>query len=340
MLHGHGDDGYRHAGGVRANFSSNVRPGGLPAGLSEHLAGCIERVSVYPEVAAETLTARLARAAGVAPENVLVTAGGTAAIYLVAQAFRARRSCVVIPTFAEYEDACAANGHRLEFLRWEEFVRGARVGGDLLWLCNPNNPTGAVLARATLLDRISAQPETLFVVDQAYADFCAEPALTPRECLTHPNLLLLQSLTKRFGIPGLRIGSVAGAVETITALRRLQPPWAVGALELAAGEFSCRTDPDEARGPAGYLEEARQLQHALASIDGVEVEPSSTGFFLVRLAKRTGAELKAYLLEEHGFLVRDAGNFRGLDERCVRIAAQEPERNRALVEAIRRWMRT
>jgi threonine-phosphate decarboxylase len=339
MLSGHGDDGYRHATTVRANFSSNVRPGGLPSGLREHLAGSIERVGVYPEAAAETLTARIARESGVGVENVLVTPGSTAAIYLIAQAFRGERSCVVIPTFGEYEDACVLHAHRVAFLRWEELAAGALPDADLVWLCNPNNPTGAVLPRGTLLALIAARPATLFIVDLAYADFCDEPPLIPPDSCAGPNLVLLHSFTKRCGVPGLRLGFVTGAVETIAALRRFQPPWAVGALELAAGEFLCAPARDGGAGwRAEYLAAARELQRALAAIAGVQVEPSSTGFFLIRLGRRTGAEMKAHLLQQHGLLVRDAGNFRGLDACCVRIAVQRPDENRQLVEAIRRWM--
>lgn len=340
MLRGHGDDGYRHPTVVRANFSSNVRPGGPPAGLCAHLAGGIERIGVYPEAAAETLTTRIADAHGVEAENVLVTPGSTAAIWLIAQAFRAQRSCVVIPTFAEYEDACAVHEHQLVFASWPDFAAGALPEAELAWLCNPNNPTGAVLPRRTLLTLIAARPDTRFVVDLAYAAFGEEPPLTAQDSRTYPNLVLLHSFTKRFGIPGLRLGFVTGAAETVGKLRRFQPPWAVGALELAAGEFVQPARADESAWRGEYLAAARELQRALAAIDGIEVAPSATGFFLVKLRGRTGAELKAHLLQAHGLLVRDAGNFRGLDRHWVRIASQRPAENQQLVEAIRRWMRS
>lgn len=190
MLHGHGDDGYRHGRAVRANFSSNVPPRRWPAGLRRHVVRRLDGVGRYPEVAAETLTALLARRHGLARENVLVTAGATAAIHLVAQAFHGCRSCVVIPTFAEYEDAGRANGHRLSFVRWDDFAAGRRrPAADLVWVCNPNNPTGAVLGRERLREIARAQPRRIFVVDLAYADLCDEPSLRPRDAVMEGNLL-------------------------------------------------------------------------------------------------------------------------------------------------------
>ena len=339
MLHGHGDDGYRHPGAVRVNFSSNVMPGGCPPGLTEHLQSRLATIDTYPEAAAETLTALIADHEGVAPEHVLVTNGATAAIHLVAQAFRARHACVITPTFAEYEDACAANDCPLSFLPWKDFAAGAEPPGDWVWLCNPNNPTGAVLPRERLQARIRSRPETLFVIDLAYAELCAEPPLTAGDCLACPNLLLIKSLTKRFAIPGLRLGYLVAAAELRQKVRRFSAPWSVNSLALAAGEFLLKTKP-AARPLAVYLAEAREFQRWLAAINGVVVEPSSTGYFLFRLGRGSGAELKTYLLREHGFLVRDAGNFRGLDAGCVRVATRRPEQNRALVAAIEQWMRS
>lgn len=340
MLHGHGDDGYRHPGRVKVNFSSNVLPGGCPPGLTAHLQACLPALGSYPEAAAETLTAQLAHREAVAPENVLVTNGATAAIHLIAQAFRARPAGVVTPTFAEYADACRANGGRPAEVDWADFAGGASVAAGLVWLCNPNNPTGAVLPPGWLRARIRSQPETIFVVDLAYADLCAEPALTAADGPACPNLLLVKSLTKRFAIPGLRLGYVLGPEALLREVRRCSPPWAVNSLALAAGEYLLRTDPPPAWPLADYLAEARAFRLALAQVEGVTVLPSVTGYFLCRPARGSGAELKAWLLREHGFLVRDAGNFRGLDAAQVRVATQRPEQNRALVEAIRQWMRS
>ena len=113
MLHGHGDDGYRHPSDIVADFSTNVWYGGEPAGLKEYVFSQWPRVNRYPEVLAESLAARAAAHHGVAPGQVLMSSGTTETIYLVAQAWARRRSTVVTPAFAEYEDAGRLHGHQL-----------------------------------------------------------------------------------------------------------------------------------------------------------------------------------------------------------------------------------
>lgn len=206
MLHGHGDDGYRNERILRANFSSNVRPGGVPSALRDHLRTQLDRAGTYPEVAAESLTALLAAQHRVTPGQVLVTNGAVAAIYLVAQAWRGARSVVVGPTFSEYADAARLEEHAVTSISREDFTVERFGEATLVWLCNPNNPTGEVLSRDLLLGVIDRHPGVMFVVDLAYADFCATAPLCAADTETRTNLVLLHSLTKNFGIPGLRLG--------------------------------------------------------------------------------------------------------------------------------------
>jgi len=337
MIHGHGDDGYRYGREFTANFSSNVwLPTRLEA-LRDHLFARFNCVTRYPEAAGESLEAMIAEIQGVHVENLLMTNGATAGIYTVAHALHGRSSTIVFPTFSEYEDACRVNGHTLDFLAWEEFAAGAKPVGDVVWVCNPNNPTGAVLDAAGLQARIDTHPEKLWVVDQAYMDFCLEPALPLRAVRARSNLILVRSKTKRFGIPGLRLGYVAASAELIRTLGRFCPPWSLNVMAIEAGKFLLRDRFEPAL--AEYLTETQRFRIALAEIPGVEPLPTKTGYFLVRLAEgRDSTRLKNDLIERHGILIRDAANFRGLDRRYVRLATQRPEQNQLLVEALRAWM--
>ncbi len=337
MLHGHGDDGYRCGRPLRANFSSNVRPGGVPAELRDHLRTQVDRAGAYPEVAAESLTALLAAQRHVTPGQVLVTNGAVAAIYLVAHAWRGARSVVVSPTFSEYADAARLEQHGVTRISREDFV-AERFGTEtLVWLCNPNNPTGEVFSRDALLGVIDRHPAATFVVDLAYADFCAAAPLCAADTVTRTNLVLLHSLTKNYGIPGLRLGYLAAAEPTLTRIARVASPWAVNALALAAGGF-CLRHPEEVALPRdALLMETTRLRTAITDVPGLLPWPTATTFFLVQIARGSAPQLKDWLVREHGLLVRDASNFHGLAVPCVRVATQTAEQNRWLTEALHTW---
>lgn len=337
MLHGHGDDGYRYPGPLRANFSSNVRPGGVPPALRRHLSEQLDRAGTYPEAAAEGLTALLAAQHRVAPDEILVTNGAVAAIYLVAQAWRGAHSAVIVPTFSEYADAAQIEQQSLAFITRDDFALGRFGAATLVWLCNPNNPTGEVFSRDQLLDTIDRHPAVTFVVDQAYAAFCAEAPLAATDATSRPNLVLLHSLTKEFGIPGLRLGYLVTARPTRARLARVSTPWAVNALALAAGEFCARHPAEVALPAAELLQETAQLRTAIATVPGLRPRPTATAFFLVELARGTAQQLKEWLVREHRLLVRDAGNFHGLAVPAVRVATQTAEENRWLEEALHTW---
>lgn len=337
MLHGHGDDGYRYGRTLRANFSANVRPGGVPLALGDHLRTQLDCAGTYPEVAAESLTTLLAAQHRVTPRQVLVTNGAVAAIYLVAQAWRGVRSVVVGPTFSEYADAAQLEQHEVMWISREDFVAERFGDTTLVWLCNPNNPTGEVFSRDTLLEMIDRHPAVQFVVDLAYADFCATAPLCAADTATRTNLVLLHSLTKNFGIPGLRLGYLAAAEPTRARVARAASPWAVNALALAAGEFCLRHPAEVALPRDELLAETARLRAAIAAVPGLRPWPTATTFFLVELARGNAPQLKNWLVREHGLLVRDASNFNGLAVPCVRVATQTAEQNEWLTEALHTW---
>lgn len=326
MIEGHGDDTYRY-GHIRLNFSSNIPAYTDLSGLEAHLSRHLSLIRNYPEPSPRSLEAKIAHSIGRNPSQVLVTSGATEAIYLIAQSARTLfpgeggpTYTVVQPTFSEYESACQMFGLR----------EGA--DGDICWLCNPNNPTGEVRDEAYV--RRLLRHHRLLVIDQSYEDYTQSP-LPDLGDLT--NVVVLHSMTKRYCIPGLRLGYVTGAPEVIEVLRRCGRPWSVNALAQEAGAWLVEHSP-RLVDIGAYLREAQRLREALNGIPGIEVAPTQTNFMLATIRPRTAAELKAYLAEEHGILIRDASNFRGLSVHHFRVAAQRPEDDDALVGAIRQYM--
>lgn len=338
MLHGHGDDGYRFGKRVRADFSSNcVRDERVLAALEPVLSSAIVSLSNYPEPEAESLRDQIAEMEGVAPENVIVTAGAVAGVYLIAQALVGVRSTIFVPTFSEYEDACRSHGHVVRVAPFNQVLSRELADADAAWLCCPNNPTGDAIVPERLLEWADRTTSCVHIVDTAYESFCDTPAVSARCAVERENLLLVKSLTKRFGIPGLRLGYVVGSTGWIRRLRAKLQPWTVGALEIAAGRFLIR---ERDRFPSRWPElkaEAQALQRALALNPAFRVTESSTHFFLVRLSQPRSSDLKQWLMDRHGLLIRDAANFRGLDAHFVRIAARLDEANTALVDALNEW---
>ncbi|MDR1011529.1 MAG: aminotransferase class I/II-fold pyridoxal phosphate-dependent enzyme [Opitutaceae bacterium] len=359
MLYGHGDDARLQPREIRDDFSSNIRPDGPPPGLLGHLRTRIDVVTRYPDAGARDLAARFAAATNVPPENTLVTAGATAAIYLVAQTFRRKRSCIITPTFSEYEDAAKIHEHTLSFATRTELRVPANAApantapthaaptntapantappADVLWLCEPNNPTGEVLPREQLLALVDAQPATVFVIDQSYAGFCSAPQLRATDAAARDNLILIHSLTKALGIPGLRLGATVSSAALIAQITRHLQPWSVNALALEAGAYYLSHVRDFALPLDDMLANARALSRTISELPGYAPLPSATNFFLVTLARGVSQALKHYLVNGHGILVRDASNFRGLTAQHIRVAAQSPWQNHRLTEALRAW---
>lgn len=328
MIDGHGDDLFRYDG-IRMNFSTNIFADTTET--TEQLEAFLRtRLSVmrsYPEPTAHSLEQMIAREYGIGDDEVMVTSGATDAIYLIAQTFRHYKTCHILhPTFSEYGDACRTFG-------LQECQDGA-----IAWVCNPNNPTGEVRSSEEM--KRLAEQHRMLVIDQSYEDYTLESLLEPKETVQTDNIILLHSMTKRYGVPGLRLGFITANAAIINQLRSQYRPWAVNALALEAGKWLVKHGKPGIGNLPEYLQETERLRQCLNAIDGIEAYPTQTNFFLCSIAQATAHQLKEYLALNHGMLIRDASNFVGLSPHHFRLAAQTPEKNNALVEAIRQFLTT
>lgn len=337
MRDGHGDDLHRYTG-IRANFSSNVTQLTSPRALRQHLASCIDCIGSYPEPSAETLAEELATYHGVVPASVLVTNGATEAIYLVAQAWRQRKHYFSPdPTFSEYRDAVRLYGASYEELT--DLAPPLLDSGSIYWLCSPNNPTGRSYPRATLEALWRKHPEVTFILDNSYAHFSeAEQPAMAETVQRFPNVLFLTSLTKRYAMPGLRLGYLLAQPLLIEELLSYRQPWSVGALAVEAGRWIVGHRFPDLIDYSLLFAQAHRLKEAIHALPHFEVEPSDTHFFLVHCehpAIPCGGMLKELLAQRYQLLVRDATNFGYTDRATIRIATQSPEANDLLLFALR-----
>ena len=335
MIYGHGDDTYRYGEKVKMNFSSNIYQKADLTELKQYLATRLDAIGNYPEPEPKELEELIAEKLEIPASMVMVTNGANEAIYLIAQLYRGWASVIPQPTYTEYADACRMFDHIISYERTDEL--NILPEDRIYWICNPDNPTGNVMLKQLLAYVIKKHPRFLHVIDQSYADYTLQPMLKPKELLDCYNVMILHSLSKKYCIPGLRLGYMTASPIIIERLRDIRQPWTVNTLAIEAGKWLIKNDPKVIPDIEGYIAEAQRLRDELQAIDGIMVMDTKTHYMLVNIDWATSLELKNWLIENHGILIRDASNFHGLDTHCFRVAAQSPEENDALINAIKEF---
>ncbi|PZF97233.1 Rv2231c family pyridoxal phosphate-dependent protein CobC [Micromonospora deserti] len=324
------------------DLAVNVRRAPMPDWLADPVTASLADLAAYPDPG----PARAAVAArhGRPPAEVLLTAGAAEGFVLLAQALRGvRRPVVVHPQFTEPEAALRAAGHRVERVLLDpadDFrLDPTRVpaDADLVMIGNPTNPTSVLHAAADLA--VLARPGRVLVVDEAFADTTAavgvagEPeSLTTRRDL--PGLLVVRSLTKTWGLAGLRIGYLLGEAALLERLAAVQPLWAVSTPALAAAT-ACAAPvavAAERMIAARLAADRAHLVNRLAALPGVRVagRPASA-FVLIHLP---GAARVRDLLRERGWAVRRGDTFPGLGPDWLRLAVRDPATTDAFTEVL------
>lgn len=336
MTNRHGDDIYRYDNLVKMNFSSTTWQHADHSALKAHLMERFQLVNNYPEPQPQQLERLIACKLGISPHAVMVTNGATEAIHLIARLYHHSVSIIPQPTYSEYANACRINKHIISNENNEDFLEIPK--DRVYWICNPNTPSGNVLMKGFVDYVVRRSPRYTFVVDQSLEAYTKEPLLVPGEVQMLPNLLVLHSIGKTYGVPGLRLGYITAHPSTIQLLRQLHHPWAINVLAAEAGKFLISKGQPAITDLDAYLQETERLRTALRKVAGVRVFETKTSYMLCELMAGTSTGLKDYLIHQHGILIRDCQNFDGLTNRLFRVSTQLPEENDALVAAIRQYM--
>lgn len=338
MINGHGNNSHSFDKNVVADFSSNVFNHPQTNEIIEYVQQHVGSIKNYPDCDCMLLRSKIANNIGLSKENILICNGSTEAFYLLAHAFKQSQSIIPTPSFSEYEDACRLYNHSITYPQNTDSLSSLPLDGKNLWLGNPNNPDGRYIQKQKLLKLIKCRANTQFIIDEAYIDLCVDTQSLVSQIGECANLILVKSFTKLFAIPGIRLGYVVASPEIISKLRKLHMPWAVNSLALKAGEYivdklnNCKRT-DEA------LTEAYRFQQELAKLKGLEITPSACNYFLVKLVRGDAQNLQNHLMYEHGFLIRNAENFRGLNSSYFRLASQAKPTNNQLIKAIKYWLK-
>ena len=354
------------------DLAVNVRPGTPPPWLLDRIRAAADDLAAYPDprAAAEAAARRHARP----PAEVLVTAGAAEAFTLIARAFRPRHAVIVHPQFTEPEAALRAAGHPVHRVILGGGFRldpgAVPPDADLVMVGNPTNPTSVLHPAAAI--RALARPGRLLVVDEAFADCVPGEPESLAGARDIPGLIVVRSLTKTWGLAGLRAGYLLASPPHVRALARPRPPWAVSGPALAAVVACCTPSAiAEASAWAVDLDSERTwLGHALSQVPGVAVTPHArASFLLLRVHAPSGPFRHTSLtnpanptsftspsgpksttdpsshngnalptvrerLRAAGFAVRRGDTFPGLGQDWIRIAVRDRATNERFVAAL------
>ncbi|MFF3417958.1 Rv2231c family pyridoxal phosphate-dependent protein CobC [Streptomyces sp. NPDC002698] len=342
-LRHHGDAEVRDDGSGLTDLAVNVRADTPPAWLLDRIAASLPSLAAYPD--GRAARAAVAARHGLPVERVLLTAGAAEAFVLLARALGVRRPVVVHPQFTEPEAALRDAGHTVGrvLLREEDGFRldAAAVpeDADLVVIGNPTNPTSVLHPAGTVAGL--ARPGRVLVVDEAFMDAVPGERETLAGRTDVPGLVVLRSLTKTWGLAGLRIGYVLAGPDTIARLERAQPLWPVSTPALAAAE-ACVSSQALAEAAHAARRIAKDRDHLVAGLrefactDGLRVvEPAEGSFVLVRLPRAAGVRR---VLRGLGFAVRRGDTFPGLGDEWLRIAVRDRATVNRFLQALDRAM--
>lgn len=344
LIHGGDTESYRREyGRYPLDFSANCNPLGVPAGVKRAICDAAAHADGYPDPLCRELGAAIAARMGLSPRQVLCGNGAADLIYRLALARKPKRALVPVPSFAEYELAlrtvgCEVIRHPLEpglgFALTGSILASLERGVEMLFLCNPHNPTGQTIDPG-LLPRILESCERrgiLLVMDECFNGFLPEPARhTLRRCLSgHGHLLVIDAFTKLYGMAGVRLGCCLSGNEALLGeMRRAGQPWAVSSLAQAAGIAALQEHEYIERTRALLRTERAFLTDELRAL-GMEVIGGEANFIFFR----TEIPDLAGQMRGRGILIRDCRNYAGLSKGYYRVAVRRRGENLRLIEAL------
>ncbi|MDA8175180.1 MAG: threonine-phosphate decarboxylase CobD [Nitrospiraceae bacterium] len=326
------------------DFSASINPLGISKKALKAAKAALALAVNYPDPAGEGFIDKLAAHFQIPPDCIIPANGSTELIYLAPRALRPGAALLHAPAFSEYERACNAAGTKVSVINGLAFGRKkflntiTKIKPEMIFLCNPNNPTGGLIATDDILDiaTLARKMRSVLVLDEAFIDFCPGKSALP-ETARNPYLIVLRSLTKFHALAGLRIGFAACHPALKKRLLAFKEPWTVNVVAQAAAIASL-ADLRYREKTLGLI--AREKRYIEGRLEKASVWhfPSAANFYLARI-KRHSEFIKTAFIK--GVLIRDCSNFRGLaptDETgYIRFAVKRRKENRMLMDLLENW---
>lgn len=353
MITGHGGNIYNVARRLGCkpfeiiDMSSNVNPLGPPPGLIEHLKDNLNLITALPEVDAKEISNKFANRYGLGPECVLAGNGTTQFIYAIPQVLKTKKALVIGPTYSDYADACIMHNVNFNYYITRESLlfqpdidslKNEIKGNESVYICNPNNPTGTLISSEEIIILCKSFPDTNFIIDESYLSFVEDGDKESMMGSDLSNVIILNSMSKVFRIPGLRVGFLIASKKIIRKFHKYMLPWSVNSLAQAAVSYLI-TKRDEID---SFIEKTREflkterinLTEKLENTIGIKVFPSTTVFLLAKVPDNLILDNVCDHLLQNKILVRNCSNFKGLSEQFIRISLKTRDINKMVAKKL------
>ncbi len=322
------------------DFSANINPLGPPPWLRGVISRAVSDISHYPDPEYLDLKQAAAKNYGTSLENIVVGNGSTEILFNFLHILNPARVVIPVPSYIDYLNSVRQAGIPCElfylpesdnFRLSPEKIISILKPSDLLIIGSPNNPTGQQVQAGDILHMAGQRPEVCFLVDESFLDFASNGE---RIGGRKNNIFTLNSLTKFYAIPGLRLGFAVFPPELAAGINRITPPWSVNTIADAVGRACLEDKVFKAEVSRKFKKIKTEFIDSLAPIKGLKLFPSAANFMLVKIiGNKKLDDLQGYLLDQ-GLIIRNCGNFKGLDNSFFRLAVKDGPENQRMSEAL------
>lgn len=332
------------------DYSSNINPLGVPLEYKKLIVENIDKLASYPNIDYIELKESIGSYLNIDSKFILPTNGATEAIYIILQQLKFKKVLLPVPSFSEYENACKNFGVDIKFqftkeennfqIDVEDLVSEIKNKSvDAVFFCNPNNPTSQLIEREKLiyLLEVAKENDVYVIIDESFIDLIEnEEEYTLRECVKEfDNLIIIQSFTKFFAVPGIRIGCAICNNELVTKLFDVKMPWSINYFASLIANVLKRDSDYVINTKAWISEEVNRFYNELLKIEGLKIFKPNTNFVLAKIEnENSDSKSLRNALGKEGVLIRDCSNFKGLDNRFVRFAIKNKEKNKEFIKKL------
>lgn len=326
------------------DFSSNINPLGMSEKAKQAIVDNLKEIERYPDITYFELKNEISKYENVDINDLILGNGAAEVLFNVVRALNPKRVLIPIPTFSEYKEAVETINAEVKFYKTIEennfhikhnILDYVNSELDLIFICNPNNPTGVISDKKLLIEILKKAKKTgtSVLIDESFLDFVKENISMNSFIKEYSNLIIIKSLTKFFALPGMRIGYAITANNKLkNEINKITPAWNINILADLATRASLK-DKNYIRKTLDYMEYQKSLLYnGLKELNNLTVYNPSVNFIFFKINSKINLKLK--LLEDK-ILIRSCSNYEGLDESYYRVAVKLEEENIKLIKSIK-----